>query len=1080
MVPRTRIAALLLFGSGFCALIYQTTWLREFRLIFGASTAASAAVLGVFMAGLGFGGIILGRRSEAKARPLAFYAQLEFFIALSAAISPFLILVSRHLYIAFGGTEAMGIVAGTIVRLLLATVILGVPTFLMGGTLPAVARAVVSSDDTSRRSLGVLYGVNTLGAVSGALAGTFYLFENFGNHLTLWWAAGLNVIVAFIALRFSKTMGDVSTTNTSATDEIEGADESSIVSPGFVFVAAGIVGFAFFLMEMVWYRMLAPLLGGSTFSFGLILAVALLGIGLGGVIYAFFNLKSSASIHLFALTCAAEALFIAVPYALGDRIAIMAMLLRPLGTLGFYGHVMAWTALCSIVIFPAAFVSGLQFPLLIALLGKGSKSVGSQTGAAYSWNTIGALIGSLAGGFGFIPMFSALGVWKLVVILLALLAIIAASLAFRQAVSSFRTTLIPISIAAVALLLLAAMGPTAFWRHSQIGIGGLRNSYHASPNEMRDLLSGTRRRVMWQADGRESGVAVANADGIAFIVNGKSDGNAKADAGTQIMSAIIGAALHPNPQKALVVGLGTGSTAGWLSAVSSMQRVDAIELERAILKVAELCAPVNHNALANPKLHIKIGDGREFLLTTKEKYDLVISEPSNPYRAGVAGLFTREFYQSVDRRLEHGGLFLQWVQTYDVDDRTIEIFYRTLGSVFEQIESWQTEEGDLLLIASHEPIAYDVSALRQRLGQEPFRSALNAAWGADGLEDFVAHYVGNANVARTLQQIQEWPLNTDDRTVIEFAFARSVSSTNGFNMPSFRSSSRAAHCDRPEHIQGEIDWDRVQEARMSNYIALTRTEQTQMALTAEQTARTNAFADYTRGNLLGALRSWHSQTQEPRTLPQLAMVAESLAEAGDDSALKYIKELAEKRPSDAEAIRCELLRNQGKKEDAIKSMETFLLAARKDPWPEQGLIRRSLARTELLARNDSSNNAARSFFDALRGPLAIWNCEGDRLARLLTLGMHADGDKIGPHTGLALAPFEPNVMWEKKFLQIRKAFYIATNDSRASRADRDLNRFMTDEAFTADVSALTRALNSAPSAGAYATEVDRSASSPKK
>src|SRR6476659_1716070 len=197
--PGPRLVPLFLFASGFCALIYQTTWLREFRLIFGGSTAASAAVLGVFMAGLGFGVIVLGRRSEAKLRPQAFYAQLEFLIAASAAISPLLIVGAQQFYLALGGTAALGMTWGTIVRLVLAAAILGLPTFLMGGTLPAAVRAVVAPNDTARRSLGLLYGCNTIGAVVGALAGTFYLFENFGNRLTLWWAAGLNLLVALCA-----------------------------------------------------------------------------------------------------------------------------------------------------------------------------------------------------------------------------------------------------------------------------------------------------------------------------------------------------------------------------------------------------------------------------------------------------------------------------------------------------------------------------------------------------------------------------------------------------------------------------------------------------------------------------------------------------------------------------------------------------------------------------------------------------------------------------------------------------------------------------------------------------------------
>src|SRR5205823_2806250 len=392
-------------GSEFCELIYQTTWLREFRLVFGASTAASAAVLGVFMAGLGFGGIILGRKSETKARPLAFYAQLELLIAGTAALSPLLILAARYLYIAAGGTQAMGMGFGTVVRLLLAGVIIGIPTFLMGGTLPAAARAAVTPEDLQRRAVGILYGTNTLGAVTGVAAGTFYFFENFGNRLTLWLAAILNVIVALTALRLARSMPDLKDAS-KRSRESDNGDSDLHANPMFVFMAAALVGFAFFLMELVWYRMLGPLLGGSTFSFGLILAVALLGIGLGGVAYAFFDLKRSASPRLFAMTCAAEAFFIAVPYALGDRIAIITMLMRPLGTLGFHGHVIAWASLCFIVIFPAAFVSGLQFPLLIALLGQGRTRVGSQTGAAYAWNTIGAFIGSLGGGFGCIPMFS--------------------------------------------------------------------------------------------------------------------------------------------------------------------------------------------------------------------------------------------------------------------------------------------------------------------------------------------------------------------------------------------------------------------------------------------------------------------------------------------------------------------------------------------------------------------------------------------------------------------------------------------------------------------------------------------------
>jgi spermidine synthase len=1056
MSSRTRLVSLLLFGSGFCALIYQTTWLREFRLIFGGSTAASAAVLGVFMAGLGFGGIVLGRRAENKAKPLAFYGQLEVLIAISAACSPLLIWGSRYLYIAAGGTQAIGMTAGTIVRLLIAAIILAIPTFLMGGTLPAAARASVSPEDTSRRSIGLLYGLNTLGAVTGAVAATFFLLETFGNRLTLWLAAALNLAIALIALRLSKSTPEPQPTAKPRKNEKPEPQTETKANPTFAFAAAWLVGFAFFLMELVWYRMLGPLLGGSTFSFGLILGMALLGIGLGGAAYSLFGLRRTASLQFFALTCAAEAFFIALPYAMGDRIALGALLLRPLGTFGFYGHILAWSALAALVILPAAFVSGVQFPLLIALLGKGRKNVATQTGTAYAWNTMGALIGSLAGGFGLLPLFSAPGVWKLVIVLLSILAIWATLLALREPFHWFRS-LSPVLLVALACLMLGATGPTAFWRHSQIGVGRVKQ-FQASPNEVRDLINRMRRQIAWEKDGQESSVALAKTDSLAFIVNGKSDGNAKYDAGTQIMSGLIGAALHPRPKKSMVVGLGTGCTAGWLAAVPEMERVDAIELEPTVLKVAEACAAVNQKALTNPKLRITIGDAREVLLTTREKYDIVVSEPSNPYRAGVAGLFTTEYYRSVDRCLAADGMFFQWVQAYDIDDRTMQTFYSTLGSVFSNIESWQTERGDLLLLASHKPIVYDVAALRARLAEEPFKSALLAAWRGNSLEDFLSHFVGNNALARSFAQAHRGPLNTDDRTVIEFAFARSVDIISGFRLSHLRAASRAAGLDRPEVVQGDVDWSRIDESRLAMYFTSLSdaAEAAGHKLSVDAQNRVAALDSYGRGDLPGALRNWRRQSQEPVTLSELTMVAECLAAEGDPAALSYIEKLGAILPWDAEAIRAEFYWRDRRPQEATETLEKFFLGLRDDPWCARDVIRRSMTRAEGLANSDRSRTAGAILYRALQQPLSTFNNEKERIATLLALGVYLDGDRPGEYTAQALKNFEPHVLWIRKFLEVRKNCYTALNHPLAPQAIRDLREFQEHQASLADVSSAAK------------------------
>ncbi|MGH9400263.1 MAG: fused MFS/spermidine synthase, partial [Thermoanaerobaculia bacterium] len=392
MTPRVLRVAPLLFVSGLTSLVYQVAWTRELRLIFGFSTAASAAVVAIFLGGLGLGSWLLGRRADQASRPVVFYGKLELAIAASAAATPGLVWLVRHAYIALGGSFALGLPAGTAARLLLSSVVLCVPTVLMGGTLPAATRAVETAEDASRRHLAILYGANTLGATVGAAVSTFWLLEILGTRATLWLACLVNAAVGLAALRIGKAIA-VRPEGEGAQAEAAGGHSSPLLR--FVLGAALVAGFAFAAMEIVWYRMLGPLLGGSTYTFGLILAVALLGIGLGAAAYGHFGRGRQATLAAFATTCGFEALCLAVPYALGDRVALFAALARPMGSFGFLGSVWSWTQVAGVVVLPAAFVAGIQFPLLVALVGRGSENVGRHVGAVYAWNTLGAIVGSL-------------------------------------------------------------------------------------------------------------------------------------------------------------------------------------------------------------------------------------------------------------------------------------------------------------------------------------------------------------------------------------------------------------------------------------------------------------------------------------------------------------------------------------------------------------------------------------------------------------------------------------------------------------------------------------------------------------
>src|SRR5437867_2227745 len=853
---RTVSVASLLFCSSACALIYQTVWMRQFRLIFGASTLATAAVLSIFMGGLGIGSALLGKRADAHPRPLRFYGNLELSIAATAALSQLLLWLIARIYFGVGGSITLGVFFATILRLLLASLVLGLPTLLMGGTLPAAARAVESNDDEGRRRVALLYGVNTLGAVAGTLLSTFFMLEVFGNRRTLLVAVLVNLLVGIAA----RSLGRAASNEQRA----EGTDVPPAARrpPPVVLAAAALVGFAFFLMELVWYRMLAPLLGGTTFTFGLILAVALLGIGLGGAAYAFWSGSKRATVGGFALSCSLEAAAMALPFALGDRLAVQANLLRSLGTIGFGGFIISWTLLTFVCVFPAAFIAGIQFPLLISLLGRGREDVGRHVGLAYAWNTVGAIAGSLAGGFGLLPLLSAPGAWRLAIVLLGLLGIGASGYARR---------VIPAAIAVLAIAGVFALGPTALWRHSGIGAG--RADTPDSLNATHDWVNGARRTLVWDVDGRESSVALADGTDYAFIVNGKADGSARGDAGTQVMGGLVGAILHPNPQLSLVIGLGTGSTAGWLGAVPAMQRVDVVELEPAVIGVARACSAVNHDVLHNPKVHIHVADAREVLLATRNRYDIIFSEPSNPYRAGIASLFTEEFYRASAARLNESGIFLQWLQAYDVDTETIRTVYATIVPVFGHVETWTTDTGDLLLVATKDPIAYNLNFLRAKVAQEPFRSALTHAWRVESLEGFLSHFIARDTLARALAQ-QESDKNTDDHTLIEFGFARGLG-LERFQMDELTALARNRSEDRPANVRGRFNWG----AWAANRASIPYADMLANPPTPEDQARHRASAHYDKGELAQTVAEWRAHSWPPVNTAELVMLAESLADA---------------------------------------------------------------------------------------------------------------------------------------------------------------------------------------------------------
>jgi hypothetical protein len=364
------------------------------------------------------------------------------------------------------------------------------------------------------------------------------------------------------------------------------------------------------------------------------------------------------------------------------------------------------------------------------------------------------------------------------------------------------------------------------------------------------------------------------------------------------------------------------------------------------------------------------------------------------------------------------------------------------------------------MMASHEPVRYNAKTLGARLAEQPFQNALLAAWHGQGLEDFLAHYVGNQSVAQALQNLFPGPLNTDDRTLIEFAFARNASRTNGFQMANLRAVTHSGGTDRPRRIEGDVDWSRVDDGRLVMYAALNRPEVIRTVLTSEQQSRAAAFYSFMNGDLRGALTFWRGQPKEPTTLSELNLVARCLASEGNGAALPYIDRLSEISPVEAEGIRADLFWESKNGVEATRSLEKFIRALQDDPWPPSDLVRRALSRAEAMAKADQSKMAAMVFYDALSSPFSVFIDDEERLRARLSIGIFLDGQTPGEYTLHALEPFEPNIVWQRKFLQTRKDCYSALHHPRLWQATRDLDDFIKHETSMSDISRLLDAIDS--------------------
>ncbi|HEV2731708.1 MAG TPA: fused MFS/spermidine synthase, partial [Terriglobales bacterium] len=681
--------------SGAAGLIYQVAWGKALGLVFGHTAYAISTVLAVFMAGLAGGSAWIGRWCENHGRPIALYARLEFLVAASGALSIAGLAGVRLLYLAayptLGGSQPL--LLG--LRFLGAALVLFLPTFLMGGTFPVLVRGIGQHSSELGLRVSLLYWVNTLGAVCGTLLAGFVLLPVCGLRVTIASAMILNILAALIALRIDKKKAKPAGVAVPQISKTSATPERVQSSSSFLLFLFAVVGGTAFAYEIGWTRLLEITIGSSTYAFTLMLATFLAGTVIGSAFFqSFVGRSRNVSLSTFSRTQTCTAIAAISSLVLFPWIAsIIPPILRTTHQT-FGGLLLAQVAVSSLTVLPVAVVFGFNFPAVVVLVGGTAgddTGESAMVGKAYAANTLGAIVGAVAAGFWLVVW---LGNFRLVVFTAGVNLLLAVTLELRLSPRS--VSRLAMNIACFVAVFFVGLS-SSFSNESLLSLSAVLygNSYqgHLTLGEIaatNDLVFAT--------DGVNASVSVLRSDNyVALRINGKTDAST-GDARTQLLLGHLGAALHPAPRRVLIIGFGSGMTASAVSRYADVEQIDCVEIEPAVIRAAPFLEKLNRGVMNDPRLHLIFDDARNFLLTSREEYDLIISEPSNPWIAGIAALFTDEFYAAVKRRLAPGGMFVQWVQSYSVAPEDLQMVFGTLAPHFPDVTLWRGEGPDLLLL----------------------------------------------------------------------------------------------------------------------------------------------------------------------------------------------------------------------------------------------------------------------------------------------------------------------------------------------------------------------------------------------
>lgn len=748
---RVWVLPLLLF-SGFSGLAYELLWVRLLTLSLGSTTASFSIVLAVFFGGLALGARWAGNRSVGAKRPLATYAALE---ALTGVLGVGLYPVLKHLGVVIASIDPGTGVGGMAVRVLVSALLLLPPTFLMGATLPFISVGTIERDDETGPGTALIYGLNTLGACLGAFSVTFLLLPHLGVFASTMLTAAINLTVAAIAFTLSRRADGDGAAAPPAQSDTSAPDPRRRAAVVF---AAGLGGLVATGAQVVWARVFAISLRGTSFGIGSVLVVVLVGIAIGSLIASAVSRRVR---HVATAAVTFQLLFLVGLALFASTTPLMNWAVGTLANAGLVGTSRHLAELLAVALFLAlpTIAAGAVLPSLVAVAEGAARNAGKTLAALYSANTLGCIVGSLVTGFVLLPSAGSSATLYLMALLLAVTAVI-----FAVATCADRR---PVIVAATAIALTIA----AFFPETDSRLLSPRSNssdYFSFMNSQRATLSS----ITSFYEGDIATVTVSKyPSNMGLSLNGLGQGtHSEVPPSTGRESLLVATTpwIHARQQRrGLLIGLGAGGTADVFLKLG-VEHLDVAELERGVITAVEEIWG-DTSPLKNPRLTLVNNDARHHLLTTGRRaqgtYDFISSMPAHPWVA--AALFTREFFTLAKENLSDGGVFSTWFGPAEMPDESIEGLFGAFTSVFPYtITYWVPEAGAFYLVGSNQPLVFDVAKAEGLLGHPVMQGRPRAE--ARGV--FMASRV--TGITTPERPSTTTRISTDDNGLIEFAAQR--------------------------------------------------------------------------------------------------------------------------------------------------------------------------------------------------------------------------------------------------------------------------------------------------------------------